>query len=117
MLGHIHRLLKPGGIFIGDDSLNHNPVYRINRFIHFLRGNRSCSTLMRMLTCMLISQYQSTLRGESVVKYFGGFSWLISLLSKFGTESFWANTSDRWDRMFRIRKSAFKFVLMAKKGF
>lgn len=117
VLAHIHRLLKPGGIFICVDSLNHNPVYRVNRFIHFLRGNRSYSTLKRMPTCGLISQYQSTLGGDSVVKYFGGFSWLISILSQFGSESFWANTSDQWDRWFRIRKSAFKFVLMARKGF
>ncbi len=116
VLHHINRLLKPGGYFICVDSLNHNPVYRINRYIHFLRGDRSYSTLKRMPTIELIRQYQATLGGESSVFYFGGLSWLIMVLAKLGLKSFWANVSDRFDHLFRVQRSAFKFVLMARKG-
>lgn len=116
VLQQIKRLLKPGGRFICVDSLNHHPVYRINRYIHFLRGNRSYSTLRRMPTYKLIRQYQVTLGGESAVAYFGGASWLIRIFSRLGFESFWAEVSDRFDSIFRVRRSAFKFVLMSKKA-
>lgn len=116
VLSHVYRLLKPGGCFICVDSLNHNPVYRINRYIHFLRGDRSYSTLQRMPTVDLIRQYQAALGGKSSVFYFGGLSWLIMVFAKFGFESFWASVSDRFDHFCQVRRSAFKFVLMARKG-
>jgi ubiquinone/menaquinone biosynthesis C-methylase UbiE len=34
----IFRLLKPGGHLIILDTLNHNPIYRINRYIKVLTG-------------------------------------------------------------------------------
>lgn len=34
----IYRVLRPGGSFIALDSLNHNPIYKLNRYIHFLRA-------------------------------------------------------------------------------
>ena len=39
----ILRLLRPGGIFICVDSLNHNPIYRLNRWLHYVKGDRSKS--------------------------------------------------------------------------
>lgn len=116
VLQQIHRLLKPGGCFVCVDSLNHHPLYRLNRYIHYLRGARSRSTLLRMPTCDLIRQYQQSLGGSSTVHYFGGLAWLIGPLSRFGPELWWAEWSDRIDRLLRVRKSAFKFVLMVKKG-
>jgi SAM-dependent methyltransferase len=44
----IRRVLRPGGMLICFDSLNHNPIYRVNRWLHYMRGNRSKSTLKRM---------------------------------------------------------------------
>lgn len=116
ILSHIYPLLKPGGCFICVGSLNHNAVYSINRYIHFLRGYRSYSTLQQMPTADLIRQYQTTQGGKSSVYYFGGFSWLIMVFAKLGFESFWANVADRFYRLCRVRRSAFKFVLMARKG-
>lgn len=116
VLRHIVRVLKPGGYFICVDSLNHHPVYRLNRYIHFLRGARSYSTLQRMPTCELIRQYQTVLGGGTTVRYFGGLSWLFTVLARLGFESFWADVSDLFDRLFRVRRSAFKFVLMVRKG-
>ncbi len=74
MLSKIACLLKPGGFFICVDSLNHNPIYRINRYIHYLRGDRSYSTLLRMPTIDLIRQYQAVLGGGTTVRYFGSLS-------------------------------------------
>ena len=37
----IFRLLKPSGSLIIMDSLNHNYIYRFNRMIHYLRGDRT----------------------------------------------------------------------------
>lgn len=41
----IRRVLRAGGTFICVDSLNHNPVYRLNRWLHYKRGERTRSTL------------------------------------------------------------------------
>ena len=75
VLKEIYRVLKPGGAFIAVDSLNHNPIYRLNRFIHFLRNRRTFSTLRRMPTVRLISAYKS-LFGHIHVEYYGSISWL-----------------------------------------
>ena len=37
----IRRVIKPSGFFICVDSLNNNPVYRLNRFIHYLKKERT----------------------------------------------------------------------------
>lgn len=116
VLCHIHRLLKPGGVFICVDSLNHNPIYRLNRYIHFLRGDRSLSTLQRMPNCDLISKYQSAFGGAAVVQYFGSLSWLFAILAHVVSEHWLSDVSNRIDRLFRVRKSAFKFVLMVRKA-
>jgi hypothetical protein len=36
--------LKNKGAFIAIDSLNNNPIYRLNRYLHYLKGERSLST-------------------------------------------------------------------------
>lgn len=41
VMNEIFRVLKPGGVFVCVDSLNHNPIYRFNRWVHYLRGNRT----------------------------------------------------------------------------
>ena len=40
-MNEIYRVLKQGGILIIVDSLNHNPVYKFNRWIHYLYGNNN----------------------------------------------------------------------------
>lgn len=48
VMDEIYRVLKSGGALIVVDSLNNNPVYRFNRYVHYLKGHRSKSTLVRM---------------------------------------------------------------------
>ena len=108
----IVRLLRSGGIFICVDSLNHNPIYRLNRWLHYLRGQRTKSTMVRMPT---IGRIQSISKyfDNAEVRYFGTVSYLMPIVSIIAGQEFAAMFSDRVDRLVHVRRSAFKFVLVA----
>jgi len=108
----IRRVLKPGGLFICVDSLNHNPIYRLNRWIHYLRGDRTKNTILRMPTLERIEQL-SKMFETSDVRYFGSVSYLMPFLALVFGQKRAAGISDRIDRLVRVRHSAFKFVLIA----
>jgi ubiquinone/menaquinone biosynthesis C-methylase UbiE len=108
----IRRVLRPGGIFICVDSLNHNPVYRLNRFIHYLKGRRTKSTLLRMPTMARIQAIARTFK-DVEVRYFGAVSFLMPLLALAIGQKRAARFSDACDSLVRVRRSAFKFVLVA----
>lgn len=114
VLNEIHRVLKPNGKFISVDSLNHNPIYKFNRWVNVLLGKRSKSTLKRMPTLFLIENYIKTF-GEGKVYFFGGFSWIFNILSYL--LNFNVNKISDWlDSLFCVKKSSFKFVLIVKKN-
>ena len=115
VLNEIHRVLKPDGAFIAIDSLNNNPIYRFNRYIHYLKGDRSKSTLIRMPTMSLIDKYTGKF-GHAKVKFFGTITWAFPLLSKVLSEQALTKLSNLIDTRFNIRGSAFKFVMMAVKN-
>lgn len=76
LLAEIHRILRPGGSFVCIDSFNHNPVYRLNRYIHYRMGRRSRSTLERMpnrRTLVTLKEHFPNLE----VRYFGIGSFLM----------------------------------------
>lgn len=114
VMNEIYRVLKGGGLFLCVDSLNHNPIYRFNRWLHYLRGNRTKSTLRRMPTISLIERYGARF-GATEVRYFGAVSWLMPLIAPVLGKGRAARVSERVDRIARIRKSAFKFVMIARK--
>ena len=114
VLNEIHRVLKPDGVFIVIDSLNNNPIYRFNRYMHYLKGDRSKSTLIRMPTMSLIDKYTGKF-GHAKVKFFGTITWAFPLLSKVLSEQALTKLSNLIDTRFNIRGSAFKFVMMAVK--
>ena len=107
------RVLKPGGAFICVDSLNHNPLYRLNRWMHFIRGERTRSTLLRMPTAARIASIAGHF-SESTVRYFGAISWAMPVVARLVGETRAATMSDRWDDRFHTERSAFKFVLVAQ---
>jgi len=109
----IKRVLRSGGSFICVDSLNHNPIYRFNRWVHYLRGRRTRSTLIRMPT---IERIQSISKGfkSAEVRYFGAVSYLMPLFAFIVGQKHAANISDTIDRLLHVRRSAFKFVMVAK---
>jgi ubiquinone/menaquinone biosynthesis C-methylase UbiE len=113
-MNEIYRVLKQGGVMIAIDSLNDNPIYRFNRYMHYLKGNRSKSTLIRMPTMSLIDKYTEKF-GHSEVKFFGAITWAFPLLSKVLSEQALTKLSNWTDASFNIQGSAFKFVIMLEK--
>lgn len=114
VMNELKRILRPGGVFICVDSLNHNPIYKLNRWVHYVRGNRTISTLERMPTVELIQLYGDLFKVEEL-KFFGSISWLMPLVNLFFKESIAAELSNGFDGFVKVRRSAFKFVMVAKK--
>jgi ubiquinone/menaquinone biosynthesis C-methylase UbiE len=114
VMKEIHRVLRPRGRFICVDSLDHNPIYRMNRSIHRIRGQRTASTLRRMPRIGLLEEYGRVF-GSVEVRYFGAVSWMMpTVASLFGADT--ASGMSRWmDRWVGVRRSAFKFVMVATK--
>lgn len=114
LMNEISRVLKPGGNFVCVDSLNNNPIYRLNRYIHFLRGNRSFSTLKRMpnLNFIKLMNQQFT---DTKVKFFGKILFLgIFLKNILGIETT-LKLSNHIDKKNKFNSLAFKFVFSGKK--
>lgn len=115
VMNEIYRVLDKGGAFIALDSLSNNPIYKLNRYLHFLLGNRSKSTLERMPTVDLIDGYALKF-GNADVAYFGSLTWLFPILTKFlGDESIKV-ISNRFDKKINVKKSAFKFTMKVIKS-
>jgi len=112
----IHRVLKEEGVFICVDSLNHNPLYRFNRWIHCLLGDRTKSTLLRMPTMRVFDDFEREI-GPVVCRSFHGiFSFLIPLLKPLLGESKTRRVLDYLDLSFpALRSQAFKFVAVVQK--
>lgn len=108
----IRRVIRPGGIFICVDSLNHNPIYRLNRFFQYLRGKRTKSTILHMPTMARIQSFSRSFKSVEA-RFFGSVSYLMSPLSRIIGQKYAAKVSDTIDSMMRVRRSAFKFVLVA----
>ena len=114
VMNEIYRVLKFGGVLIVIDSLNHNPIYKINRYIHYLKGNRSKSTLNRMPTIGLINKYINKF-GNGEIKYFGSIVWSYPVLRKILPDHLVVKLSNFIDNKFKIKASAFKFVMVLHK--
>ena len=113
VLNEIHRILKPNGLFIGIDSLNENPIYKLNRYMHYLRGNRTKSTLKRMPDSKLLEDYKSKF-GITKINYSGKLIWMLYPLSKIIGYKKSKILSDFFDKNLPNWMS-FKFIIEAKK--
>ncbi|MEO7502893.1 MAG: class I SAM-dependent methyltransferase [Gemmatimonadaceae bacterium] len=109
----VRRVLRAGGTFICVDSLNHNPVYRVNRWLHYTRGQRTRSTLLRMPNAARIDSISQHFQSAEV-RYFGGLSWVMPFLKRVIGSDRASRVSDAADRMLNVKRSAFKFVLVAQ---
>ena len=114
VMAEIYRVLKPGGRFICVDSLNQNPIYRANRWWHYLRDRRSRSTLERMPTTALIDRYRQTF-GEVQVEFYGSLAWVMPVAVRVAGPERARQLSNWFDRSFHVTRSAFKFVMVATK--
>ena len=111
----IYRVLAKDGIFLCVDSYNQNLIYRFNRFIHYLRRDRSRSTLLRMPDRKLLNSYKASF-SEVIVNFYGSFVFLAPLFKLFKI------TDEKIDRIVKrldepsfIQEMAFKFVMSARK--
>ena len=109
----IRRVLRDGGYFICVDSLNNNPIYRFNRYIHVLMNNRSKITLANMPTISRINAIRN-IYNKVEIEYFGCITFLAPILIKFMGDNLFSKLSDYIDKVLSIKYSAFKFVLIAK---
>jgi SAM-dependent methyltransferase len=109
----IVRVLRAGGCFVCVDSLDHNPIYRLNRWLHHRRGHRTASTIRRIPRMDRIRALSRCFAAVDV-QYFGGFTWAMPVIARVVGDVRAAVLSDALDRWFRVRKSAFKFVLLAR---
>jgi ubiquinone/menaquinone biosynthesis C-methylase UbiE len=108
-------LLVDGGKFICVDSYNHNPIYRLNRYIHYLKGERTLSTLNRMPNNLTIRIFK--MRFQSVkTNYFGIFAFAGLILTKLLGQCKAKKIIDGLDkRLAFMKKFSFKIVIIATK--
>ena len=111
LLHEITRVLKPGGGVIFLDSLNNNPIYRLNRFVRFLRRERTRSTLKRMPSLAFLAQISSNFEFHSLNTY-GRALWLRELLSKLHLNNYLGFVDHLENKL--GDRSAFKFLLVCK---
>lgn len=109
------RVLKPGGVFVCVDSFGHNIIYRINRYFHYLRGNRTKIVLRRVPKESTILAARG-LFSDVKVSYFGAFSFLAPALSYLFNENDISFFLDKLDSFIKVKKLAFKIVIIAKKN-
>lgn len=114
VFNEIRRVLKPSGIFVCVDSFGHNPIYRLNRYFHYLRGNRTKIVLTRIPRESTI-QLTREVFSEVKVSYFGAFSFLAPVLCIFCGGDKVARFLDKIDDLIQVKKLAFKIVMIAKK--
>jgi len=114
-VSQVKIVLKPGGKFICLDSFNHNIIYRLNRFVQYLGGKRSWSTIKRMPNLATVDYFKNEFVNVEI-SYFGIFSFLGPLLSRFFGDKQAKEILDKLDKKFKIfNKYSFKFVLVATK--
>lgn len=115
-LAESDRLLRPGGRFICVDSLNHNPIYRLNRYLHYIRGHRTKSVISRTPTLTTLHLLAAAFPVGMQVRFFGMFSWLSPVLNPcLGHIRTAALLNYLDDHAAAFQRYAFKFVFAGSK--
>lgn len=111
----IKRVLNNEGVFICLDSFNHNPIYSANRYVNYLFGRRSFSTIKRMPNEATLSVFKNEFASFEV-NYFGIFSFLgpfLELVLNSSRTKLIINNLDI--KFYKFRKYAFKVVFVCSK--
>lgn len=112
----IHSLLATNGVFILVDSLNDNIFYRFNRFLNFLKGERSYYTISNIPNLKSLTREINANFMIKEVKNFGIFVFLVPILRIFYSHKFVAKIISDLDRKFAfLNRYSFKTVIVAKK--
>lgn len=117
-VSEVSRVLKDGGWFICIDSLNHNPIYRFNRYVHFRRGKRSLSVIQRTPVMTTIETLGRIFPRDNCVRFFGVCAFLAPLLRWTVGSRNAAWLLDRIDYFLLpyLRRFGFKFVFAGMKS-
>jgi ubiquinone/menaquinone biosynthesis C-methylase UbiE len=110
----IYRLLKPGGGLLIMDSLNHNYIYRINRRIHYFRGNRTKSTLKRVPSIKRIQEFSKSFE-SNICFYFGSYYWIVIPLKFLLGQRIAFSFNKIFENTKPSGLSSFKFILVCEK--
>lgn len=108
-----NKALKAGGSVVILDSFNFNPIYRFNRYIHYLKGNRSSEVNKKVPNRKTIR----TIESNFVVvdkKIFGTFSFMYPIFRYIFPKSKIISPLGTLDRLLPPF-FGYKFVLIAKK--
>ena len=108
----ILRVLKPGGSLIIIDALNHNPIYKINRWMKFILGLRSLSSVYRIPKLSRVSRLAENFQNNRII-FFGTWVWLIEIIGHLVKRSKAKYFSELLDQYVK-NKYAFKFILVAE---
>jgi ubiquinone/menaquinone biosynthesis C-methylase UbiE len=114
VMNEIYRVLKKNGVFVAIDSLNNNPIYRLNRYIHYLKGERSLDTIKRTPDLKLLQKYKLKFNRTQLF-FFGSITYLTPILNSIFSEEVVVKISNFIDKIFCIKRSAFKFILIVEK--
>jgi len=109
----IIRVMRNGGILIALDSLNHNPVYRLNKFARYLVNRRSKSSIERIPSLARIRSLENHF-SSSQAYFFGSYLWLLLPIQKVFGKTLAFKLNNFLERVLPSSKYAFKFVLICK---
>ena len=110
----IYRLLKPGGSLLIMDSLNHNYIYRLNRRIHYYRGNRTKSTLKRVPNFKRIHGFSKRFESSGCF-YFGSYYWIVIPLKFLLGQRLAFSVNKIFEKINPSGINSFKFILVCEK--
>ena len=109
----IARVLRPGGSFIGVDTLGGNPVMGLARRIRQrVAPNRTRTTLQHIASLNRVRRLGGMF-DRSTIRGFGAWSWIWSPLSPVLGDRLAATCNKVCDRLPGSQRLAFKFVLEA----
>lgn len=111
VFNEVRRLLKPGGSIVFLDTLNHNWIYSLNRFRHYIQGKRTLTTLKWMPRMATIDRYKEAF-SYSAVSYYGKMLWLHRPLEFLFNSQQVERLLRKIDRSETFNRSAFKFLLV-----
>lgn len=115
-LQEIRRVLVPGGHFVCVDSFNHNPIYRLNRWLHFLKGERTKSTLIRMPRTETLDTLKAKLGPILHCSFHGALAFLGPLLGQLAGPDRTRAILESMERSLPgLQKYAFKFVAVVRR--
>ena len=106
----IRRVLRPHGVWILVGSFDHNPIYRFNRLVGYLRGRRTRRAVTNIPSTRTLARLRREF-GRVEVSYHGVFSFLGPPLRRLLGDGKAAKLLDRFDRRTPgLREFAFKIV-------